>query len=232
VAPTAYRLANGDTGPRQQSNLTCGSACLTVARMLVDPAFAHWIATGQGSRPGSPTGDSPAARFAAYEQVVHRRTNGLTLGRRGLNLPWPRFLGTPPWGAKRELELGAAKQGTEYDIAVLRPLSEEALGRVFERLNAVVADGMPALLYVGSASLPRHVLLILPGNGDDRLDIYDPTDGSVRARSLRGFATHELSLSGWDVPWFVVAPSGPRAVRHGVRQRGYARLPEGDVSPA
>ena len=46
----AYRLVNGDTGPRQQSNLTCGSACLTVARMLVDPAFAHWVATGEGAR--------------------------------------------------------------------------------------------------------------------------------------------------------------------------------------
>ena len=232
MAPSAYRLANGDTGPRQQSNLTCGSACLTVARMLVDPDFAHWIATGERAKPGSPHGASPAERFAAYEQVVHRRTNGLALGRDGLNLPWPRFLGTPPWGAKRELELGAAKRGTDYTIVVLRPLSQDALARVFERLNAVVADGMPALLYVGSTTLPRHVLLILPGNGDDRLDIYDPADGSVRARSVRSFATHELGLSGWDVPWFVVAPTGPRAVRQGVLKRGYARLAEGDVSPA
>ena len=232
MAPTAYRLANGDTGPRQQSNLTCGSACLTVARMLVDPVFAHWIATGEGARPGSPKGDSPAARFAAYEQVVHRRTNRLALDRAGLNLPWPRFLGTPPWGAKRELELGAARSGTDYDIVVLRPLPQETLVKVFDRLNAVVADGMPALLYVGSATMPRHVLLILPGNGDDRLDIYDPADGSVRARSVRSFATHELGLSGWDVPWFVVAPTGPRAVRHGVLSRGYARLAEVDASPA
>lgn len=226
----AYRLVNGDTGPRQQSNLTCGSACLTVARMLVDPAFAHWIATGEGQRPGSPKGASPAERFAAYERVVHRRTNTLTFGRGGLNLPWPRRLGTPPWGAQRELELGAAKQGTDYGITVLRPLPRARLGEVFDRLNAVVSDGMPALLYVGSETLPRHVLLILPGNGDDRLDVYDPANGSVRARSVRSFATHDLRLSGWDVPWFVVAPSGPRAVRAEARSARYA--PITDASPA
>lgn len=226
----AYRLVNGDTGPRQQSNLTCGSACLTVARMLVDPAFAHWIATGEGARPGSPTGASPAERFAAYERVVHRRTNTLTIGRGGLNVPWPRRLGTPPWGAQRELELGAAKRGTDYATTLVRPLPQARLVEVFERTNAVVADGMPALLYVGSPTLPRHVLLILPGNGDDRLDVYDPADGSVRARGVRSFASHELRLSGWDLPWFVVAPSGPRAVRAEARTTRYAPLT--DASPA
>ncbi|MFN2318539.1 MAG: hypothetical protein ABR500_02505 [Dermatophilaceae bacterium] len=226
----SYRLVNGDTGPRQQSNVTCGSACLTVARMLVDPAFAHWISTGEGARPGSPRGGSPAERFAAYERVVHSRTNHFALGRSGLNLPWPRRLGTPPWGAQRELELGAAKQGTDYGIILLRPLAHSRLVDVFDRLNAVVSDGMPALLYVGSDTLPRHVLLILPGNGDDRLDVYDPADGSVRARGVRSFATHELRLSGWNMPWFVVAPSGPRAIRAEARQTRYAPLT--DASPA
>ena len=226
----AYRLVNGDTGPRQQSTLTCGSACLTVARMLIDPVFAHWIATGEGARPGSPGGRSPAERFAAYERVVHRRTNTLTLGTSGLNLPWPRRLGTPPWGAKRELELGAAKRGAAYGVTFVRPLARAALVEAFERLNAVVSDGMPALLYVGSETLPRHVLLILPGNGDDRLDVYDPADGSVRARGVRSFASHELRLSGWDLPWFVVAPTGPRALRTSVRTTRYA--PITDASPA
>lgn len=232
MALPAYRLVNGDTGPRQQSTVTCGSACLTTARMLLDPAFAHWISTGEGALPGSPAGRSPAERFAAYERVVHRRTNGFTLDHSGVNLPWPRLLGTPPWGAKRELELGAAKHGTEYAITLLRPLPQDRLSRAFDHLNAVVADGMPGLLYVGSPTLPRHVLLVLPGTGDDRLDVYDPADGSVRARSVRSFATHELRLSGWDVPWFVVAPTGLRPVRGGVGQRRYAGLTEAGASPA
>lgn len=232
MALPAYRLVNGDTGPQQQSTVTCGSACLTTARMLVDPAFAHWIATGEGALPGSPEGRSPVERFAAYERIVHRRTNGVTLDRGGVNIPWPRFLGTPPWGAKRELELGAARHGADYAITVLRPLSRDRLSRAFDHLNAVVADGMPGLLYVGSPTLPRHVLLVLPGKGDDRLDVYDPADGSVRARSVRSFATHELRLSGWDVPWFVVAPTGLRAVRGQLRRHRYAALVEGDASPA
>ena len=209
----AYRLVNGDTGPKQQSRLTCGSACLTVARMLVDREFAHWISTGEGVRPGSPEGASPAERFAAYEEIVHQRTNTLSIGLSAVNLPWPRALGTPPWGAKRELELGAARLGTDYDITIVRPLSQDRLVHAFERVNSVVAEGMPGLLYVGSRTVPRHVLLILPGNGDDRLDIYDPTDGSVRARSVRSFASQELRLSGWNVPWFIVAPSVHRPQR-------------------
>ena len=50
-----FRLAAGDLGPVQQSPVTCGSACLTVARMLVNPAFARWITLGEG-----PSGDAPA----------------------------------------------------------------------------------------------------------------------------------------------------------------------------
>ena len=77
----AYRLRAGDTGPVQQSPVTCGSACLTVARMLVDPLFASWVRTGQPHPPGSPGGATEAERFAAYERVVMRRTNSLFAGR-------------------------------------------------------------------------------------------------------------------------------------------------------
>ena len=34
--------------------MTCGSACLTVARMLVDPLFARWVETGRPRLPGAP----------------------------------------------------------------------------------------------------------------------------------------------------------------------------------
>ena len=86
----AYRLRAGDTGPVQQSPVTCGSACLTVARMLVDPLFASWVRTGQPNPPGSPRGATEAERFAAYERVVMRRTNSLFAGGHRPNLPWPR----------------------------------------------------------------------------------------------------------------------------------------------
>lgn len=229
MALPAYRLRGGDTGPRQQSNLTCGSACLTVARMLVDREFAHWIATGEGARPGSPVGRSPAERFAAYERIVHRRTNTIGFGRRGPNLPWPRSLGTPPWGALRELEHGAAQQGTRYGTTVLRTMSHDQLTAALRHLSSVVADGTSALLYVGSSTLPRHVVLILRGDGDDSLDIYDPADGSVRTRSASALARRELRISGWNTPWALVAPTGPRATPARAR---YAPLTDPDASPA
>jgi hypothetical protein len=152
-----------------------------------------------------------AARFAAYEMIVHRRTNSITAGGRRLNLPWPRALGTPPWGAKKELEFGAARRGTAYDIEVLRPRTPGALGRSYDRLLGLVADGEPALIYAGDGLLPRHVCLILPDRGDGNLEVYEPSGGRVRELSRAEFVTHRLGLGGWNVPWLSVQPSSLRA---------------------
>ena len=210
----AYRLRAGDTGPVQQSPVTCGSACLTVARMHVDPQFASWVRTGLPNPPGSPEGSTPGERFAAYERIVMRRTNSLLPGAHRLNVPWPRRLGTPPWGAQRELEYGAARRGTEYTLDILRTDSRRELVTSFDTLVDVVAEGEPGLLYVGNTVAPRHVVLVLPGDGDRMLDVYDP--GSGRVSHLRRDAVVEgrLGLSGWDVPWVAVRPTGLRSVRH------------------
>lgn len=209
---TTFRLRAGDTGPVQQAPVTCGSACLTVARMLVDPVFASWVSTGEPHPPGSPSGATEAERFAAYERVVMRRTNGI-VGAGGVpSLPWPRALGTPPWGAKHELEFGASRRGTEYALDVLRGHDEYALVTAFDRLLDVVADGEPALLYIGNRLLPRHVVLILPGDGDRMLDVYDPATGRVGHLRRDTVVQHRIGLSGWDVPWLAVRPSGLRRV--------------------
>lgn len=210
---TAYRLHAGDPAPQQQSQVTCGSACLTVARMLVDPLFARWILTGEGPRPGVPSGPDLASRFAAYERIVHRRTNGLRAGGGRLNLPWPQRLGTPPWGAKHELEFGAARRGTAYTVELLRHHRAGELGEHFERLLRVVADGEPALLYVGDLKLPRHVLLILPDRGDGNLEVYDPYAGTVTELTRRAFSEGTIDIAGWDVAWFSVEPVGQVAER-------------------
>ncbi|HSO65453.1 MAG TPA: hypothetical protein VLQ78_10165 [Ornithinibacter sp.] len=217
----AYRLRAGDTGPVQQSPVTCGSACLTVARMLVDPLFASWIRTGQPRLPGSPDGDTQAERFAAYERVVMHRTNSLFAAGLGPGLPWPRALGTPPWGARRELELGAARRGTRYTLDLLRTDDERELVAAFDTLVDVVAEGEPALLYVGSPLSPRHVVLVLPGDGDRMLDVYDPGSGRVGHLRRDTVVTRQLDLSGWDVPWMAVRPTGLRSVR----SRAYAPAP-------
>ena len=67
----------GAAGPVQQSPVTCGSAALTVARMLVDPVFARWIVTGRNRAGGTVDGRTEQARFADYERVVMGRTNAV-----------------------------------------------------------------------------------------------------------------------------------------------------------
>lgn len=213
---TTFRLRAGDTGPVQQSPVTCGSACLTVARMLVDPVFASWVRTGEPHPPGSPEGATEAERFAAYERVVMRRTNGVLAGGRRPNLPWPRALGTPPWGALHELEFGASRIGTRYTVDVLRGADEYGLVERFDTLVDVVADGEPGLLYIGNRLLPRHVVLVLPGDGDRSLDVYDPATGRVGHLRRDAVVQHRLGLSGWNVPWVAVRPTGLRRVE--VRQ--------------
>jgi hypothetical protein len=209
----AYRLRAGDTGPVQQSPVTCGSACLVVARMLVDPLFASWIRTGSPRLPGSPDGASEAERFATYERVVMRRTNGILAAGGRPQLPWPRRLGTPPWGALRELELGAARRGTQYVVDLLRTDSESELVDAFDTLVDVVAEGEPALLYVGNAISPRHVVLVLPGDGDRMLDVYDPATGRVDHLRRDTVVQRRLGLGGWDVAWLAVRPTRLRPVR-------------------
>lgn len=212
MAP-GFRLRTGDLGPVQQSPVTCGSACLTVARMLVNPAFARWITTGQGPRGDAPLGATEQERFAAYERVVMSRTNRVRAGGGRLNVPWPRALGTPPWGAMKELEFGAARRGTDYEVRLLRLHRRSALRAAHARLVEVVADGEPALLYVGNRLLPRHVALVLPGDGDRVLDVYDPATGQVTLLDEAGFVARDLRIAGWDVPWIVVQPNGTRKVR-------------------
>lgn len=194
----------------QQSPVTCGSACLTVARMLVDPVFASWVRTGTPRPPGTPAGADERERFAAYERVVMARTNGVLAGGRRPNLPWPRALGTPPWGAKAELELGAARPGTRYAVDVLRQRDSGGLSADFARLADVVSEGAPALLYVGNRLLPRHVVLVIPGGGNRVLATYDPASGAVAPLRRDELVQRRLGRSGWDVPWVLVQPSGLR----------------------
>jgi hypothetical protein len=210
---TGFRLRQGDLGPVQQSPVTCGSACLTVARMLVNPAFARWITTGEGPRGDAPAGSTERDRFAAYERVVMARTNHMVAGGGRINLPWPRALGTPPWGAAKELEFGASRRGTDYETRVLRLHRRSGLRQDHARLVEVVADGEPALLYIGNALLPRHITLVLPGDGDRVLDVYDPATGQVTLLDEGRFAGRDLRIAGWDVPWIVVQPNGTRRVQ-------------------
>jgi len=210
---TPYRLRAGDTGPIHRSGSGGGAACLTVARMLVDPVFASWMLTGRPHPPGAPTGATPEERFAAYERIVRRRTNGVRGPDRHGNVPWPGRLGTAPWGAKRELERGASRDGTRYEVSMLRGADAEALAEAYEHLVEVLGEGAPALLYVGDGRRPRHTALVFPAGGDGALALYDPATGRVGHLRRDALVGRRLGLSGGDVPWIVVRPDGTQAVR-------------------
>jgi hypothetical protein len=182
--------------------------------MLVSPEFAGWIVDGIDPKGGAPDARSQSERFAEHERTVMSRTNGWRAADGRLNIPWPHAVGTPPWGAEKELEHGAASQGAAYSMTVVGLGSGETLRKAHTDLAGLVREGLPALLYVGNAWMPRHVTLVIPastgeGGGLDvgGLNVYDPAAGSVTELDPDRFASRTLGIAGWNVPWISVQPS-------------------------
>lgn len=207
---SSFHLRRGLTGPVQQSPVTCGSAALTVARMLTNPDFARWIISGLDPKGGPPDSRTERERFAEHEGAVMNRTNGFRGGPAAvarLRIPWPHALGTPPWGAAAELEDVAASSGAAYAMRLVRLSSTVALRDVHRDLVARVRNGLPALLYVGSAWAPRHVTLVLPGGRQDGGRVSPdgrgdgPTDGGDSAPGAWPDGDHPAtgSMTGLDV---------------------------------
>ena len=158
IAP--FRLQAGDRVPVQQSTTTCGSASLTVARMLVDAAFARWIRLGldrDAKDDDVPDAQTVEQRFAAHEQVVARRTNALVGAGGRIQCPWPRALGTPPWGAIGELEYGAAVPWADYDIEWFRFVRRGTLEESYTSLQRRVRDGVRHATRLGNAACAADV---------------------------------------------------------------------------
>jgi len=189
--------------------------------MLVSPEFGQWIVDGIDPKGGPTDPRSEAQRFAEHEGEVMNRTNGIRAAGGKLNVPWPRALGTPPWGAEKELEFGAGRPGAAYAMRLVRLGSKDALHDAYRDLMRLVREDLPALLYIGNAWVPRHVTLVLPGgdggggaevgggvggSGGGGLDVYDPATGSVTELDPERFASRTLGIAGWNVPWITVQP--------------------------
>ncbi len=167
------------TAFRQPDPTTCGSAVAVRARMLTDPGYDAWVRSAV----------DPAGRFADEALATHRRTNRLLDPRGRPQLPWPRALGTQPWALARELA-GAPRVHWVGDRA-----------NAWDRL--VRAAG-PAPVYVGSARLPRHVVLVTAAASPARLRVYEPASGTTVGVDRAAFLADSLGLAGWDRPWFVL----------------------------
>ncbi|AKT51528.1 hypothetical protein [Arsenicicoccus sp. oral taxon 190] len=186
-----FVLRRGGPAPQQSTTTTCGSSCLVVARMLADPRYA-----GQVHERG----------FGVEELAVRARTNRLHPSALRLQLPWPRALGTPPWGAALELARGLRLPRRSVGWRVVRWSSRAARAALVERLSSQVTSASPVLLYVGSRLLPRHVTLLLPAADGDGLDVYEPSAGVVEQLDLAGLVAGRVDLGGWRTPWLVVGP--------------------------
>ena len=57
------------------------------------------------------------------------------------------------------------------------------------------------------------MVLVLPGDGDRQLDVYDPASGRVDHLRRDVVVGRQVRLSGWDVPWLAVRPTGLRTIR-------------------
>jgi hypothetical protein len=177
---------------RQPDARSCGASALVAARMLVDADYAAAVTPGG---------------FARDVLATHRRVTGLT--GHGLQVPWPRALGTPPWAVARELSAltlsGAAPARYATRIAVLRP------GTAFDQVRTAVGSGRAAALYVGNRWCPRHVVLALPvtpgAPAVPHLRVYEPASGLVVEVTREAVVGHRLGLAGWQRLWLVVTPT-------------------------
>ncbi len=156
----------------QPDDRSCGAACLVVARALADPAYAAWV-------------DADPRRWRTEVLATHRTVTGLRDHGRWA-APWPRLLGTPPWALARRLALTDGRpRRTRWrpDLAEVR---------------RVVAGGTPVALFVGSRTLPRHVLLAVGPDGDD-VRVYDPARGTTLPLAA-------ALAAGWPRVWCAISP--------------------------
>lgn len=207
------QLAPGAAAPRQTTATTCGSACLVVARSLADPSFAAWLdgAPAPAALAGAPFAGAPLAavapadRFARYEALVKARTVAAR-GLRGPQVPWPGALGTPPWTALAELVAAQGCSPRDYRVDVLRhrPVAERA--RRLRALGEAVRPGRAALLYVGSATMPRHVCLVAQPDAAGDVIVYEPSRGEVTVLDADAIASGAQGFGGWPLPWVALVP--------------------------
>lgn len=166
----------------QPDRVSCGATCLVVARMIEDHSYGEYI----GSAPSVPE------RFREEVLAMHRRvTAPVDHGR--IQLPWPRALGTPPWAVARQLG--------DRDVRWIR--TSPASG--YDAVVAATRDRKPVPVYIGSARLPRHVVLAL-GEERGRLRFFEPASGHLRDVGREEFHRSRIGLAGWDHAWWAVLP--------------------------
>lgn len=161
---------------RQPDGYSCGAAVVVAARMMHDPEY----------RPAD-----PGREIAG----VHRQVTSLSNALGQAQFPWPRRLGTPPWAIGREL---AALTGDEPRIHLARWRPATSLEVLTQR-----AARRPTGVYLGSALLPRHVVLAATADSE-AVTVFDPARGALVRVAHRRWIEHDVGVAGWSHLWFLV----------------------------
>lgn len=179
----------------QPDRRSCGAAALVAAQMLLDPAYADHV-----------TGAGPVSGFARETLTAHRRVTGILDASGAPQLPWPRFLGTPPWALTRRMSTfyGPDLAPVDHDTRLVLGNRERMVARIAD----ACAAGRPVPIYVGDRWLPRHIVLAVRP-GADGLEVYDPARGRVTPVRTSDFVAATLPFGRWRRPWFVVLPDAP-----------------------
>ncbi len=145
-----------------------------------DPDAPDWFRDPDGRsvhRAATPA-DATAARWAALQHALHRESTRRAVA--GV-LPWPRTLGTPPWGAART----ARFPGVRYRAVLVDDTRTDEVRDLLARVDDTLDHGVPVPLYSGgdlgdgpSAAMPRHVVLVTARTADGYL-VYEPGAGRV-----------------------------------------------------
>ncbi|RMI09026.1 hypothetical protein [Cellulomonas triticagri] len=156
--------------------------------------------------------EASAARWGLLQAAVHRRSTAPAVA--GV-LPWPRSLGTPPWGAARV----ARFPGVRYRAVLVDDTRPAELEAVLDAVDLALDAGVPVPLYAGGdssdgigAAVPRHVVLAVERT-EDGYRVYEPGAGRVLALSrgaLLDPAGPQRALGGWTHLTWALLPHRPR----------------------
>ncbi|MGP7960516.1 hypothetical protein ACTVCO_06850 [Sanguibacter sp. A247] len=184
----------------QTDSTTCGAAVGAMLCAAGDPVLAYALETGvnltrmPGANPTRPpaTSEPLDARLVAASRgfvALQRHLHAATARRSLLALlPWPRALGTTPWGLAREVRWADVRyRGVVVDVD-----DAQGVRRLTRRIDAHLREGIPLPLWTGGSSatgwasaVPRHVVLLVDvaavtvvgARQDSRADLDDGPGG-------------------------------------------------------
>jgi hypothetical protein len=209
----------GTVPATQVDATTCGAAAVSMMIAMGDPLVALWVMTGRLCAGYAPREIAAAIAIGQPQRTVEQRWHALQRSvhvavteRALLGLPWPRTLGTPPWGARS----AARFFGVRFRGAIVNDRDGSDMRVLIAHASAALRDGIPVLVYSSGDSkagllavMPRHVVL-LTRRIEGGFHVYEPGSGALhilRDRQMAGGTKPLAALGHWKRISWIVLPS-------------------------